>query len=249
MYAPTAYIADDNRERFARLRDALDEAHFQAVDMVPGGPVDAPADVLFVAGDSPNSSGFTDLIESFARCAPAAPVLVLTESPLWKLVTLAVRKRAWMDIPRTDGYDDLLTRYAISRTRSPKIIVESSVARCDELLNQWRESQTDQPELVLVHTVGSALEAAINGSAPVLLNLSISPGGSEDSSTATLIYSLCPSVIAVLIEASNTRRSYNGFLHTDPCSRFALIRLPFDSSEILGLLDTMHVNWPMSSPL
>lgn len=249
MYEPTAYIADDNPVRADRLREILSEAGMQSVDVNSAADVQEQADVLFVAGDSPNGSGFASVIERFAVSAPDAPVLVSASLALWNLITMAIRKRAWMDVPRVNGQEDLLKRYAISRHPAPRIIIEGSVARCDELLNEWREASPEAPELVLVHTVGSALESAIQDERPVLLNYNIAPGGQSNGELSTLIYSLSPAVIAVLIEASNPRRGFDTFMHTDPASRFALLRPPLRSGEVRTLLDQMIVNWPATSPL
>jgi hypothetical protein len=246
---PTALIDDANVARADQLRSLLSEANFLCTDVASVEAGDKSADVLFLAGDMPGSAGSDELVTSFAQRVPGAPIIVVTEAPLWELIALAVRHRAWMDVPRTERYDDLLARYATSKSPCPKIIMEENAARCNQLLDQWRESSHCDSDLVLVHSVGEALETAVGGQVSVLLNHSITPGTLEGSGISTLIYTLCPAVIAVIIEACDRRRADENYVLAEPGSRFALLKPPFRSKDVRTLLNRMNVNWPVTSPL
>jgi hypothetical protein len=248
--AHTALIADSNTTRAAGLQQILEEARFDCCITSTTMTFEQPARVLFVAGDIPDISGSDQLIRSFAETSPGAPIVVLTEAPLWRLITLAVRERAWMDLPGSAGDNGLLTRYATSRSPYPKIIIEASPTRCDHLLTVWPDSAQDSSHLSLVHSVGDALETAIDGRVPVLLNLNIPTSTLQSPDISTLIYSLCPAVIAVLAEASNSGHTHQSVIYTEPKSRFVVLKPPFHSSEFRTLLlSYLNVAWPMTSPL
>ena len=245
----TALIADGHTARAAQLRKTLTEANFTCHDIVSARQISTSSDVLFVSGDTPATSGSDELIKRFAQRAPGAPIVVVTEAPLWNLITLAVRQRAWMDVPKTEGHDDLLTRYATSRSPYPKIIIEASAALCNRLLDQWRAMPQHVSDLSLVHSLGDALEAVVDSEAPVLLNLASPSHTRQSPATSTLIYTLCPAVIAVVIEAYHAQRTYRNFLHTEPRSRFAVLKPPFHKGELKASLTAMNVTWPLTSPL
>jgi hypothetical protein len=244
---PTALIADENTNRANRLRKLLGEAGFACESVHSAAEIVNPADVLFVAGDTPGIAGSDELVERFAQCTPDALIVVMTEAPLWELITLAVRKRAWMDVPQTEQYNDLLARYAISRSPRPKIIMEDSAARRDQLLSQWQSASQSMPDLQLASSLGEALELAIDSRVAVLLNFSISPGAAQTTGISTLVYSLCPAVIAVMLEAYNGKQARRNLSHIEPNSRFALLKPPFSSSDIGALLNTTSVGWPLTS--
>lgn len=250
-------IADNDTPRAKALRQTLAGEGFECAMVASAADITAPASALFVAGDDPDISTSDELTRAFAEVSPGMPIVVISESPLWKLIPIAVRARAWMDVPKTEQYRDLLQRYAISRKPGPRIVIESSKTQCEQLQSAWHNGNgtsngngnTSHSGPLLVHTVGDALEAAIDGWGPVLLNITTPSRKLQNPNLSTLIYRLCPAVIAVIIEAHSTSHSYPNFVLTEPTSRFAVIKPPFRSNDLKVLLKDLDVAWPVISPL
>lgn len=244
----TAYIADEDAVRANYLAELLEQCGVASVAVSSESQLLDGADVLFAAGDEPGASSSDELITKFARIAPAARIVVVTGKPLWELIRLAVRERAWMDVPRTQHYSDFLTRILAFRPSCPKIVMDDSAARCNQLLAQWNESPPCGADLVQTGSLGEALETAIDDRASVLLNLSISWSAVHSPGISTLIYSLCPVVIAIMVEADHPRNSLYKSLQLDPGSRFGVLRAPFHLGDIKSLVNTLNVDWPVMSP-
>lgn len=243
---PSAYIADSNVARAAHLKRLLGTVGFTYREAALPEAIDSRADALFVAADQPISDR---LLARFVRRAPGAPVVVLSDLPLWKLITLAVRERVWMDVPKKEPYQNLLTRYASTRDACPAIVVENDPVRCDELLFTWQHHKQCQAVPRLLHNVGEAFEMAIDGRGPIILSLRLPDDVHRRPDTSTLIYSLCPTVIAIMTEAYGYRRSMQNYFWTQPNARFGLLKPPFRPSDLMSLLQNLQVAWPVTSPL
>lgn len=249
MTSSTAFILDNNLARTEQLREQLAVADVESSNVQSISEITTSPLALFIAGDDPMLSCSDEMVTKFAQKFPRVPVVVVNERPMWEVVTVAVQHGAWMDIPKSDRYDDLLARYISSRAPRPEIIIEGSSSVCERLLTEWHESPHYETDLRLIYSVGESLQAVVDGQVPVLLNLTPPVSTRQNHGSSTLIYSLCPAVIAAIVEAFHIQPKYQNYITTKPVSRFAVLKPPFRSSEIKSLLTSMDVVWPVTSPL
>ncbi|NDJ55150.1 MAG: hypothetical protein GYB68_18930 [Chloroflexi bacterium] len=126
-----------------------------------------------------------------------APVVLITDKPIWDMLTASIRLNAWVDIPKTTIESNLLQRYATARGRAPRIIVDSDIVVYERLAMSWQRN-FDHP-LTLTDNVHDALEWSSHGAQTVFVNLEqVGLPGPIDMMTS-LIYELSPIALATLL--------------------------------------------------
>lgn len=246
MSSATVLLADNNIHRGEHLKEALGKNGLVCQAILYPEQVDELAQgtlprALFIAADISPSHVSDKLLRVFVRHAPKAPIIVISSTSLWGLITLAVRHRAWMDVPKNNTGTSRLGRYASARYPGPLIVVENDGVLIQELQALWKSEvhvNGDIRPTAIVHTVEDALGIALRDKARVILNI---PGRAVGD-TSTLIYMPCPAVIAALIESDTPQPSKQTYTLTKPASRFGLLRAPFAESDVRSLLDQTQLS-------
>lgn len=204
-------------------------------------------DTMFVAADQLPYAVSGDMMKAFTKVAPKSPVVLLSEMPTSKLIKFAIRERLWAEVPKSSGYSDLVQRYTSARAASPALIVDDDMALHSSLNAVFKPTSSTSDPLPVASSVGDALEMVIDGRAPVFLKLARHLP--LDIDTSILVYDLCPTTIAILVQMTATSRSKQAYHISQPPSRFAVLDTSACSeSDIEVLIRKMGVSWPSVLP-
>jgi hypothetical protein len=244
----TAILVDVNDRRAGLLQDSLETRGVTCHKVTePSQLTDVAhsngACVLFLDVDSLPYSVSDEILEAFVRVAPAAPIVLLSEMPAWKLITAAIRERIWVDIPKSSEYTDLLQRYTSARAVSPAIVIDGDPELYRSLHATLAPTATVSDTPLVASSVGDALEMAINGRAPVFLELTRHlPLNIE---TSTLIYKLSPIIIAILVQMNGLSHPMQKAFYLGPSpSRFGVLGPSYGEADVGALMTALGVNWP-----
>jgi hypothetical protein len=245
----TAILIDANQQRAIQIKETLmgDGVHCISVGSAEElATLTVKPDIFFISADEPPFHLSETMLAGLTDVGPTAPIILLNDAETWQLTTAAIRERMWVDIPKSNQYQDLLERYTSAKASLPAIIIDSDPSLYDKLNTQWMKNGQG-PSLCWAERIGVALELSAKGEAPVFLNLRSEL--STSTRISTLIYKLCPVVAAVLIKMHTTTRPFQNYYFSDPASRFVVMGPPYNRNSLDSLFTQLNGNWPASNPL
>lgn len=159
---------------------------------------------LLLAADQASIS-FTDEMLEFMQMVPLTQIILISDSPVRLLITQAVQRRIWVEIPKQPDHSVLLRSYLALRGVPPELVIDDD----PEISRVWPDlcglHQSLHHSLPTAHSIDEVLVLAAGEQRPIFLNLRRRLPTSIDSSI--LVYSLCPAVFAILAGMGLASRS------------------------------------------